>query len=75
MKFHPLFHKSLTVEKVVQNWVQFEGDVCDLCEEGMMFPQGAYKYIDELAQVIPISDGTIMTTLVIGCGVCLKHIP
>ena len=40
-----------------------------------MFPQGADKYIDELAKVIPISDGTIRTALDTGCGVCLKHIP
>ena len=47
-------YTSLTVEKVVQNWVQFEGDVFKFPRGGMMFPQGADKYIDELAEVIPI---------------------
>ena len=40
-----------------------------------MLPQGVDKYIDELAEVIPISDGTVRTALDTGCGVCLKHIP
>ena len=56
-------YKSLTVEKDVQNWVQFEGDVFKFLGGGTMFPQGVDKYIDELAEVIPISDGTVRTTL------------
>ena len=68
-------YKSLTVEKAIQNWIQFEGDVFKFPGGGMMFPQGADKYIDELAEVIPISNGTVRTALDTGYGVCLKHIP
>ena len=63
-------HKSLTVEKAVQNWVQFQGDVFKFPGGGTMFPQGANAYIDELASVIPIADGTVRTALDTGCGVC-----
>lgn len=34
-----------------------------------MFPQGADAYIDELASVIPIADGSVRTALDTGCGV------
>ena len=67
-------YKSLTVEKAIQNWVQFEGDVFKFPGGGTMFPQGADKYIDEHTEVIPISYGTVRTALDTGCGVCLKHI-
>lgn len=63
-------YKSLTIEKAVQNWVQFEGDVLKFPGGGTMFPQGADTYIDELASVIPIADGTVRTALDTGCGVC-----
>ncbi|XP_077237163.1 putative methyltransferase PMT2 [Tasmannia lanceolata] len=62
-------HKSLTVEKAIQNWVQFEGNVFKFPGGGTMFPQGADAYIDELASVIPIADGTVRTALDTGCGV------
>lgn len=62
-------YKSLTVEKAVQNWVQYEGDVFKFPGGGTMFPQGADAYIDELASVIPIADGTVRTALDTGCGV------
>ncbi|RVX00164.1 putative methyltransferase PMT14 [Vitis vinifera] len=62
-------HKSLTVEKAVQNWVQFQGDVFKFPGGGTMFPQGADAYIDELASVIPIADGSVRTALDTGCGV------
>ncbi|KAK1326382.1 putative methyltransferase PMT2 [Acorus calamus] len=62
-------YKSLTVEKAVQNWVQFKGDVFKFPGGGTMFPQGADAYIDELASVIPIADGTVRTALDTGCGV------
>ncbi|KAL9167119.1 hypothetical protein ABFS82_05G076000 [Erythranthe guttata] len=61
--------KSLAVEKAVQNWVQFEGNVFKFPGGGTMFPQGADAYIDELASVIPIADGSIRTALDTGCGV------
>ncbi|KAJ8774469.1 hypothetical protein K2173_016915 [Erythroxylum novogranatense] len=62
-------YKSLTVEKAVQNWVQFQGDVFKFPGGGTMFPQGADKYIDELSSVIPIKDGSVRTALDTGCGV------
>ncbi|XP_044504218.1 probable methyltransferase PMT14 [Mangifera indica] len=62
-------HKSLTVEKAVQNWVQFQGNVFKFPGGGTMFPQGADAYIDELATVIPIKDGLVRTALDTGCGV------
>ncbi|KAK6146418.1 hypothetical protein DH2020_020287 [Rehmannia glutinosa] len=61
--------KSLTVEKAVQNWVQYQGNVFKFPGGGTMFPQGADAYIDELAQVIPIADGSVRTALDTGCGV------
>ncbi|CAL5432404.1 unnamed protein product [Camellia sinensis] len=63
-------YKSLTVEKAVQNWVEFQGNVFKFPGGGTMFPQGADAYIDELASVIPIADGSIRTALDTGCGVC-----
>lgn len=62
-------YKSLTVEKAVQNWVQYQGDVFKFPGGGTMFPHGADAYIDELASVIPIKDGTVRTALDTGCGV------
>ncbi|CAA0838068.1 Probable methyltransferase PMT14 [Striga hermonthica] len=61
--------KSLTVEKANQNWVQFQGNVFKFPGGGTMFPQGADAYINELAQVIPIADGSVRTALDTGCGV------
>lgn len=63
------FQASLTVEKAVQNWVQFQGNVFKFPGGGTMFPHGADAYIDELASVIPIKDGSIRTALDTGCGV------
>lgn len=62
-------YKSLTVEKAVQNWVEFQGNVFKFPGGGTMFPHGADAYIDELASVIPIKDGSIRTALDTGCGV------
>ncbi|ESQ55612.1 hypothetical protein EUTSA_v10024685mg [Eutrema salsugineum] len=61
--------KSLTVEKAGQNWVQFQGNVFKFPGGGTMFPQGADAYIDELASIIPIKDGSVRTALDTGCGV------
>ncbi|CAN1333970.1 Probable methyltransferase PMT14 [Linum perenne] len=61
--------KSLTVEKANQNWVQYQGNVFKFPGGGTMFPQGADAYIDELASVIPIADGSVRTALDTGCGV------
>ncbi|URD74988.1 hypothetical protein MUK42_09968 [Musa troglodytarum] len=62
-------YKSLTVEKAVQNWVQYEGNVFRFPGGGTQFPQGADTYIDQLASVIPIANGTVRTALDTGCGV------
>ncbi|KAL6654912.1 hypothetical protein ACP70R_008377 [Stipagrostis hirtigluma subsp. patula] len=62
-------YKSLTVEKAVQNWVQFEGSVFRFPGGGTQFPHGADKYIDQLASVVPFSGGHVRTVLDTGCGV------
>ncbi|CAN4099370.1 unnamed protein product [Withania somnifera] len=62
-------HESLTVEKAVQNWVQYEGNVFRFPGGGTQFRNGADAYIDQLASVIPIENGTVRTALDTGCGV------
>ncbi|XP_054822590.1 probable methyltransferase PMT2 isoform X1 [Prosopis cineraria] len=62
-------YKSLTIEKAVQNWIQYEGNVFRFPGGGTQFPEGADAYIDQLASVIPISDGMVRTALDTGCGV------
>ncbi|XP_073300626.1 probable methyltransferase PMT2 [Primulina huaijiensis] len=56
-------HKSLTVEKAVQNWVQYEGNVFRFPGGGTMFPHGADAYIEQLASAIPVNNGTVRTAL------------
>ncbi|PAN43275.1 hypothetical protein PAHAL_8G225100 [Panicum hallii] len=62
-------YKSLTVEKAVQNWVQYEGTVFRFPGGGTQFPQGADKYIDRLGSVVPFAGGHVRTVLDTGCGV------
>ncbi|KAL8157250.1 putative methyltransferase PMT2 [Apium graveolens] len=62
-------YKSLTVEKAIQNWIQYEGNVFRFPGGGTQFPQGADRYIDQLASVIPMDNGTVRTALDTGCGV------
>ncbi|CAI9261972.1 unnamed protein product [Lactuca saligna] len=62
-------YKSLTVEKAIQNWIQYEGDVFRFPGGGTQFPHGADAYIDQLASVIPIGNGMVRTALDTGCGV------
>lgn len=62
-------YKSLTVEKANQHWVEFHGNVFKFPGGGTMFPEGADAYIDELASVIPIANGSVRTALDTGCGV------
>ncbi|WCJ35948.1 S-adenosyl-L-methionine-dependent methyltransferases superfamily protein [Euphorbia peplus] len=62
-------YKSLTVEKAVQNWIQYEGNVFRFPGGGTQFPQGADAYINQLASVIPIDNGLVRTALDTGCGV------
>lgn len=65
-------YKSLTVEKAIQNWIQYEGNVFRFPGGGTQFPQGANKYIDQLASVVPIENGTVRTALDTGCGVSVR---
>ena len=62
-------YKSLTVEKAVQNWIQYEGNVFRFPGGGTQFPQGADTYINQLSSVIPIDNGMVRTALDTGCGV------
>lgn len=56
-------YQSLTAGRVAREWVWIEGDV-------FVFPTNAVKaYIEQLASVIPMENGTVRTALDIGCGV------
>lgn len=63
-------HRELTVEKKNQNWVHFEGDRFRFPGGGTMFPNGADAYIEDIAKMINLSDGSIRTAIDTGCGVC-----
>lgn len=65
-------YKSLTVEKAVQNWIQYEGNVFRFPGGGTQFPHGADAYINQLASVIPLDNGMVRTALDTGCGVSLN---
>ncbi|KAK3447239.1 hypothetical protein EUGRSUZ_A02808 [Eucalyptus grandis] len=62
-------HKELTVEKAVQNWIQFEGDRFRFPGGGTMFPNGADAYIDDIGKLIDLRNGSIRTAIDTGCGV------
>ncbi|KAJ4876181.1 putative methyltransferase PMT17 [Raphanus sativus] len=62
-------HKELSVEKAVQNWIQVEGDRFRFPGGGTMFPRGADAYIDDIARLIPLTNGGIRTAIDTGCGV------
>ncbi|XP_030532994.1 probable methyltransferase PMT16 [Rhodamnia argentea] len=62
-------HKKLTVEKAVQNWIQFEGDRFRFPGGGTMFPNGADAYIDDIGKLIDLRNGSIRTAIDTGCGV------
>ncbi|XP_030449111.1 probable methyltransferase PMT16 [Syzygium oleosum] len=62
-------HKELTVEKAVQNWIQFEGDRFRFPGGGTMFPHGADAYIDDIGKLIDLRNGSIRTAIDTGCGV------
>lgn len=62
-------YKSLTVEKAIQNWIQYEGNVFRFPGGGTQFPHGADAYINQLASVIPMDNGMVRTALDTGCGV------
>ncbi|KAJ7564116.1 hypothetical protein O6H91_02G003000 [Diphasiastrum complanatum] len=62
-------HKELTVEKAIQNWIQYEGDKFHFPGGGTMFSNGADTYINNIKALIPLTDGYIRTALDTGCGV------
>ena len=68
-------HRELTIEKAVQNWVQYDGATRTFRFPGggTMFPNGAKSYIDDIHALIrpSLADGSIRTALDTGCGVCL----
>lgn len=57
------------MEKAVQNWIRVDGDKFRFPGGGTMFPRGADAYIDDIAKLVPLSDGTIRTVVDTGCGV------
>ncbi|VYS47873.1 unnamed protein product [Arabidopsis thaliana] len=62
-------HKELSIEKAIQNWIQVEGERFRFPGGGTMFPRGADAYIDDIARLIPLTDGAIRTAIDTGCGV------
>lgn len=62
-------HKELSIEKAVQNWIQVDGNRFRFPGGGTMFPRGADAYIDDINELIPLTDGTIRTAIDTGCGV------
>ncbi|XP_057527814.1 probable methyltransferase PMT16 [Amaranthus tricolor] len=62
-------HKQLAVKKSGQNWIQFEGDRFKFPGGGTMFRFGADAYINEIAKLINLDDGSIRTAIDTGCGV------
>ncbi|KAJ3672538.1 hypothetical protein LUZ60_007259 [Juncus effusus] len=62
-------HRELSIEKAVQNWIQVEGKRFKFPGGGTMFPHGADKYIDDINELINLTDGNIRTALDTGCGV------
>ncbi|XP_020239535.1 probable methyltransferase PMT18 [Cajanus cajan] len=62
-------HKELSIEKAVQNWIQVEGDRFRFPGGGTMFPRGADAYIDDINELIPLTNGNIRTAIDTGCGV------
>lgn len=69
--YHNIPHKELSIEKAVQNWIQVEGDRFQFPGGGTMFPRGADAYIDDINELIPLTDGSIRTAIDTGCGVSL----
>ncbi|XP_021765165.1 probable methyltransferase PMT16 [Chenopodium quinoa] len=62
-------HKELTVKKAGQNWIRFEGDRFKFPGGGTMFRNGANAYIDDIAKLVNLQDGSIRTAIDTGCGV------
>ncbi|KAI4370816.1 hypothetical protein MLD38_019123 [Melastoma candidum] len=62
-------HRELSIEKAIQNWIQVEGERFRFPGGGTMFPRGADAYIDDIAELIPLTSGKIRTAIDTGCGV------
>ncbi|XP_058105181.1 probable methyltransferase PMT18 [Magnolia sinica] len=62
-------HRELSIEKAIQNWIQVEGDRFRFPGGGTMFPRGADAYIDDIDELIPLTNGKIRTAIDTGCGV------
>lgn len=62
-------HKELTVEKAIQKWVQYQGEKLYFPGGGTFSAGGADQYIEDIAELIPLNDGSIRTAIDTGCGV------
>ena len=62
-------HKELTVEKAIQKWVQYKGEKLYFPGGGTFSAGGADKYISDIAELIPLDNGSIRTAIDTGCGV------
>ncbi|KAI3713455.1 hypothetical protein L1987_72032 [Smallanthus sonchifolius] len=67
--FDNIPHKELSIEKARQNWIKVEGDKFRFPGGGTMFRYGADSYIDDINELIPLSNGTVRTAIDTGCGV------
>ncbi|KAJ8513664.1 hypothetical protein OPV22_004098 [Ensete ventricosum] len=67
--FDNIPHRELSIEKAVQNWIQVEGNRFRFPGGGTMFPRGADAYIDDINDLISLTDGNIRTAIDTGCGV------
>lgn len=69
--FNNIPHKELSIEKDRQNWIKVEGDRFRFPGGGTMFRHGADSYIDDINELIPLSNGSIRTAIDTGCGVSI----
>ncbi|PWA58507.1 S-adenosyl-L-methionine-dependent methyltransferases superfamily protein [Artemisia annua] len=67
--FDNIPHKELSIEKDRQNWIKVEGDRFRFPGGGTMFRYGADSYIDDMNELIPLTNGSIRTAVDTGCGV------
>lgn len=64
-------HRHLTKAKADQNWIRYDEETEKFIFPGggTMFHNGADAYIEDLGQLLPLTDGTIRTAIDTGCGV------
>ncbi|KAI3735259.1 hypothetical protein L6452_14751 [Arctium lappa] len=67
--FDNIPHKELSIEKGHQNWIKVEGDHFRFPDGGTMFALGVDAYIDDINELIPLTNGSIRTALDTGYGV------